>query len=78
MIHTYRILQTNTDFFVAALSQVRVSIWHVLDDKEHIMDYGGTVEEYSPLSIKIMGNRYLRELYEFRIKTRYIEVQRRS
>lgn len=56
-------------FFVAALSQVRVSVWHVLDHKEHIMDYGGTVEEYSPISIKIMGDRYLRELYEFRTKT---------
>jgi hypothetical protein len=56
------------DFFAAALSQVSVSVWHVLDDREHIIDYGGPVEEYSPVSIKIMGGRYFREQYEFRVQ----------
>ena len=32
------------------------------------MDYGGPIEEYSPLSIKIMGGRYFRNMYEFRVK----------
>lgn len=66
MNHTYRLLKDDMDFFAAALSQVRVSVWHVLDDREHIIDYGGSVEEYSPLSIKITGKRYFRNTFEFR------------
>ncbi|OPG98447.1 hypothetical protein B2I21_08845 [Chryseobacterium mucoviscidosis] len=66
MNHTYRLLKDDMDFFAAALSQVRVSVWHVLDDREHIIDYGGPVEAYSAVSIKIMGKRYFRNTFEFR------------
>lgn len=60
------ILSTDIDFLAAALTQVRVSVWHVLGDREHIIDYGGPVVEYSPVSIKIMGKRYFRDTFEFR------------
>ncbi|WP_337034769.1 hypothetical protein [Paenibacillus illinoisensis] len=66
--YTYRVLKNDIDFFAAALSQERVSVWQVLEEGEKLMDYGGPIEEYSPLSIKIMGGRYFRELYEFRTK----------
>lgn len=66
MNHTYMVLQDDAEFFAAALFQVRVSVWHVQEDGQHIIDYGGPVEEYSPVSIKIMGKRYFRNTFEFR------------
>ncbi|PAD31881.1 hypothetical protein CHH60_08700 [Paenibacillus sp. 7523-1] len=59
--YVYRLL-------IAALTQVRVSVWHIQDNREQLMDYGGPIEEYSPLSIKIMGGRYFRNMYEFRVQ----------
>ncbi|MCG7385126.1 hypothetical protein [Paenibacillus sp. ACRRY] len=68
MNNTYKVLTTDMEFFTAAINQVRVSVWHVQDDREALMDYGGPIEEYSPLSIKIMGGRYFRNMYEFRVQ----------
>lgn len=65
-MNTYRVLQTDTEFLVAALSQTRVSVWFVLPDRERIMDYGGLLEAYSDVSVKIAGNRYFRDKFEFR------------
>ena len=67
MRYTYKVLREDIDFFAAALSQERVSVWHVLEGKEHIIDYGGPVEAYSEVSIKIMGSRYFRNVFEFRL-----------
>lgn len=47
---------------MVAISQARVVIFN----KDQIVDYGGTIEKYSPESIKIAGTYYIRELYEFR------------
>lgn len=68
MNHTYRVLKTDIDFLAAALTQVRVSVWHVLDEREDIIDYGGPVDAYSVVSIKIMGKRYFRNTFEFRVQ----------
>lgn len=68
MNYIHKILSTEMDFFSAALAQVRVSVWHVLGDREHIIDYGDPVLEYSPVSIKIMGKRYFRDTFEFRVQ----------
>jgi len=68
MNHTYRVLREDIDFFVAALSQERVVVWHVLEDREHIIDYGGAVEAYTEVSIKIAGKRFFRDTFEFRIQ----------
>ncbi|CAH1216196.1 hypothetical protein PAECIP111890_04373 [Paenibacillus sp. JJ-223] len=70
MNNTYRKLETDTDFFVAALSQTRVSVWIVLQDREEIMDYGGVVEAYSNVSVKIAGSRYFRDKFEFRVQVK--------
>ncbi len=64
----YRVLKEDMDFFVAAMRQDRVIVWHVLEDIEHLINYGGTVEGYSPLAVRIMGKRYLEETFEFRIQ----------
>lgn len=63
-----RVLTTDMDFLTAALTQVPVSVWHVLGEREHVIDYGGPVDEYSPISIKIMGKRYFRNTFEFRVQ----------
>ena len=68
MNYTYKLLETDMDFFTAALTQVRVSVWQIQDRREVLMDYGGLIEEYSPLSIKIRGGRYFRKMYEFRVQ----------
>lgn len=60
-MNTYRVLETNEEFFVAALSQIHVSVWLVLQG-----DYGGVLEAYSDVLVKIAGNRYFRDKFEFR------------
>lgn len=67
MNFAYRILKTDTDFFAAALSQAPVSVWHVLEEGEQLIDYGGVVEGFSPIAIKIDGKRFFRETFEFRL-----------
>lgn len=69
MNHTYRVLIEDMDFYVAALRQDRVILWHVLENVEHLIDYGGVVESYSPIAVKIEGKRFIRETFEFRIST---------
>jgi len=49
------------------MRQDRVIVWHVLDDIEHLIDYGGVVESYSPVAVKIDGKRFFRETFEFRV-----------
>lgn len=58
-----RTLKDDRDFFYAALSGSRVSIYQ----NGNLNDYGGTVESYSEVSIKIRGTYYIRSFYEFRI-----------
>ncbi|MCF7753352.1 hypothetical protein KQ941_02770 [Paenibacillus xylanexedens] len=67
MNYTYRVLKEDIDFFVAAMRQDLVVVWHVLEDQENIIDYGGVVEGYSEVSVKIAGNRFFRDKFEFRI-----------
>ncbi|MRN52006.1 hypothetical protein [Paenibacillus monticola] len=64
----YKILKTDIDFLVAAISQSKVSVWFLLEDdpEGHLMDYGGLVEGYSSETIKIAGGRFIRERFEFR------------
>lgn len=68
MNNTYKVLESDNDFFVAALSQSKVSVWYREDPDPigHLMDYGGIVEGYTPDSIKINGSRFVRQRFEFR------------
>lgn len=40
MRYAYWVIQTEMDCFIAALSQIRISVWYALDDRERIIDYG--------------------------------------
>lgn len=64
----YMVLTSDADFLTASLTGTRVSVWFRLDSDPigHLMDNGGRVEAYSPVSIKIAGSRYFRERFEFR------------
>jgi hypothetical protein len=46
---TYKVLESDKDFFMAALAQSQVSVWYreELDPVGHLMDYGGIVEGYN-------------------------------
>ncbi|WP_353505574.1 hypothetical protein [Paenibacillus terrae] len=37
------------------------------DDMVEVVDYGGTVEKFSPDSIKINGKYFMRDQFEFRV-----------
>jgi hypothetical protein len=64
----YKVLESDKDFFTAALSQYKVSVWYreYPDPIGQLMDYGGIVEGYTPESIKIAGARFVRQRFEFR------------
>lgn len=68
MSTTYKVLESDTEFLAAALSQTKVSVWYreEPDPNGHLMDYGGIIEGYTPDSIKIAGARFVRERFEFR------------
>lgn len=66
----YKVLHSDTDFLVAALSQSKVSVWFRIDPDPtgQLMDYGGIVEKFTPDSIKLSGAYFVRERFEFRIE----------
>ncbi|MGO4953118.1 hypothetical protein [Paenibacillus sp. DRB1-1] len=64
----HKILHTDTDFLIAALSGSRVYIVSPIDENMvEIIDYGGPVEKYTPESIKINGSYFFRNHFEFRV-----------
>ncbi|PPQ47986.1 hypothetical protein C5G87_12675 [Paenibacillus peoriae] len=66
MNHTYKVLKSDIELFAAALSQVRVYVVQSLgEDVVSVVDYGGTVEKFSPDKIKIAGAYYMRNQFEF-------------
>jgi hypothetical protein len=65
-INTYRVLQTDMDYLMAALIQVRVSVWYVLNDQEYIIDYGGLVVERCPL--RLWGRDIFCDTFEFGVQ----------
>ncbi|MEC0233615.1 hypothetical protein P4H71_04500 [Paenibacillus kribbensis] len=68
MNHTYKVLKSDIELFAAALSQVRVYVVQPLrEDLISVVDYGGTIEKFSPESVKIAGAYYMRNQFEFRV-----------
>ncbi|WP_346836023.1 hypothetical protein [Paenibacillus polymyxa] len=69
MNHTYKVLKSDVELFAAALSQVKVYVVQSLgEDFISVIDYGGTIEMFSPNSVKIAGAYYIRNQFEFRIE----------
>ncbi|APB72148.1 hypothetical protein PPYC1_18010 [Paenibacillus polymyxa] len=65
MNHTYKVLKSDIELFAAALSQIRVYVVQSLgEDVLSVVDYGGTVEKFSPDTIKIAGAYYMRNQFE--------------
>ncbi|UMY55384.1 MULTISPECIES: hypothetical protein [Paenibacillus] len=68
MKHTYRVLNSDIELFAAALNQARVYVVQSLrEDMVSVVDYGGTIEKFSPDTIKIAGAYYMRNQFEFRV-----------
>lgn len=64
----YKVLENDTDFLTAALSQARVTVFELRGDLAGcIVDYGGPVQKWSPESIKIADTYYRRNEFEFRM-----------
>lgn len=63
-----RILHTGIELFTAALAQVRVT---VRERDGQIADYGGAIEKYTPVRVKIGGVYYSRDFHVF---TRKINI----
>ncbi|OZQ77405.1 hypothetical protein [Paenibacillus odorifer] len=62
--NTYKVLLTDNDFLMAALTQSEVSVWYRRDPDPvgQMMDRGGIVEGYTPESIKISGAIFIRHI----------------
>ncbi|MDP1511326.1 hypothetical protein L8C07_09490 [Paenibacillus sp. CMAA1739] len=68
MNHTYKVLKSDIKQFAAALSQVKVYVVQSLGEGLiSIIDYGGTIEKFSPYSVKIAGAYYMRNQFELRV-----------
>ncbi|MGW8444414.1 hypothetical protein ACWGXJ_26265 [Paenibacillus sp. S33] len=68
MNHTYKVLKSDIELFAAALRQARVYVVQSLsEDIVSVVDYGGTIEKFSPDSVKIAGAYYIRNQFEFRV-----------
>ncbi|MMZ53656.1 hypothetical protein D1872_154550 [compost metagenome] len=68
MNHTYKVLKSDIELFAAALNQTRVYVVQSLgEDMVSVVDYGGTIEKFSPESVKIAGAYYIRNQFEFRV-----------
>ncbi|MEE4561526.1 hypothetical protein [Paenibacillus polymyxa] len=68
MNHTYKVLKSDIELFAAALSQAKVYVVQSLgEDLITIVDYGGSIEKFSPELIKIAGVYYMRNQFEFRV-----------
>ncbi|MEK4236494.1 hypothetical protein [Paenibacillus sp. FSL H7-0714] len=68
MSATYKVLESDAEFLIAALAQSKVSVWFRMEPDPicHLMDYGGFVEGYTPDSIKLAGAHFVRRRFEFR------------
>ncbi|MEB4781445.1 hypothetical protein P5G60_06765 [Paenibacillus jamilae] len=68
MKYTYKVLKSDIELFAAALNQTRVYVVQSLgEDMVSVIDYGGTIEKFSPDSVKIAGAYYIRNQFEFRV-----------
>ncbi|MGW8444316.1 hypothetical protein ACWGXJ_25760 [Paenibacillus sp. S33] len=68
MNYTHKVLKSDIELFAAALNQTRVYVVQSLgEDMVSVVDYGGTIEKFSPDSVKITGAYYIRNQFEFRV-----------
>jgi len=62
-------ISTDMELFAASLAQRKICVMQrTSDDIYAILEYGGVIEKYTKLSVKINGNYYLRHECEFIIE----------
>ncbi|OME09860.1 hypothetical protein [Paenibacillus odorifer] len=68
MSNIYKVLNTDAEFLTAALSQSQVDILERRGDLfDCIIDSGGPVQKWSPISVKVADAYYMRNEFEFRM-----------
>ncbi|MCL6605616.1 MAG: hypothetical protein K6T94_22355 [Paenibacillus sp.] len=67
MSTTYKVLESDKDFFTASIAQKRVHVVQITEDGlDSIIDYGGPIQKYTPDTVKIADTYYMRKEFEFR------------
>ncbi|MEK5277787.1 MULTISPECIES: hypothetical protein [Paenibacillus] len=68
MSNIYKVLKTDAEFLTAAMSQSQVDILECRGDLAGcIIDCGGPVQKWSPVSVKVADAYYMRNEFEFRM-----------
>ncbi|WP_342479506.1 hypothetical protein [Paenibacillus sp. FSL F4-0097] len=68
MSNVYKVLKTDSEFLTAALRQSQVDILERHGDLEDcVIDCGGPVQKWSPVSVKVADAYYMRSEFEFRM-----------
>lgn len=68
MSNIYKVLKTDSDFLTAALKQSEVDILERRGDLAGcIIDCGGPVQKWNPVSVKVADAYYMRTEFEFRM-----------
>lgn len=68
-LNVMKTLITDIELFAAALAQARVSVLLKVDDGTlQLVEYGGPIEKYSPVAVRIGGVYYAREVHVFHIR----------
>jgi hypothetical protein len=66
--NVHKVLKTDSEFLIAALSQSRVSIIEQRSDLAGCeIDCEGPVQKWSPVSVKVADTYYMRTEFEFRM-----------
>ncbi|WP_340398037.1 hypothetical protein NST50_14270 [Paenibacillus sp. FSL E2-0202] len=64
----YKVLKTDSEFLTAALKQSQVDILERRGDLAGcIVDCGGSIQKWSPVSVKLADSYYMRSEFEFRM-----------
>lgn len=64
----YKVLKTDSEFLTAALKQSKVDILERRGDLAGcIIDCGGPIQKWSPVSVKVSDSYYMRSEFEFRM-----------
>ncbi|MEK5416379.1 hypothetical protein [Paenibacillus sp. FSL L8-0708] len=68
MSNIYKVLKTDSEFLTAALKQSEVDILERHGDLARcIVDCGGSIQKWSPVSVKVADSYYMRNEFEFRM-----------
>lgn len=69
MSTTYKVRESDQEFFVFAFAQSIVYVWYGEDPDSigHLINYGGIVEKFTHDWIRLSGSNFVRKRFEFRV-----------